>query len=77
MELDSTSFLKCELKTYQPEQSLCKIKCDTKHHRTNHTSSFLKPDDMNVDTSHKLLLDAFCNENVIKQIISNLTNKNE
>lgn len=76
MEYDSTSFSKCELKTYQPEQSLCKIKCDTKHHRNNHTSSFLKRDDMNDDISHKLL-DAFCNENVLKQIISNLTNRNE
>lgn len=77
MVFDSTSLLKCQFKTYEAEQSLCKVKFDTKHHRNNHTSSFLKSDDINNDASHKLLLDAFCNENVIKQIINNLIDKYE
>ncbi|VVC24789.1 Hypothetical protein CINCED_3A000347 [Cinara cedri] len=77
MKLSSTSLLKCQFKMCQPEQSLCKVQFDTKHHRNNHTSSLLESNDTNIEDSHKLLLDALCNENVINQIVCNLINKDQ
>lgn len=69
-EPDSTSPMKYQYKTYEPEQCLSNVEFDTKYHRHNYTSSSLKLD-LNTDISHRLL-DSLCNENVINQIVSNL-----
>lgn len=72
-EFDPTLLSKYQFQTYQPEQSLCKLDFDTKHHRNNHTCSSLKSD-VNIDLSNRLL-NAICNENVINQIVNNLIEK--
>lgn len=60
-----------QYKIHKAEQSLCNVELDAKHHRNNHTTNSSKSD---TNASH-LLLDAFCNENVINQIVSNLIKK--
>lgn len=72
-EFDPTLLSKYQFQTYQPEQSLCKLDFDTKHHRNNHTCSSSKSD-VEIDFGNRLL-DAFCNENVINQIVNNLMKK--
>lgn len=66
----NNSFSKYQFKTYQPEQSLCEVKYDSKYHRIHHSLNSSKVD-VNIDFSQKLL-NAFCNETVINQIVQNL-----
>lgn len=69
-KLHSAPLLKHLYKVYEPEQSLCDIKFDTKYHKHNH-----KTDTSNSDTHvgiSQQLLDAFCNDNVVSQIVDNL-----
>uniref|UniRef100_A0A2S2NH44 HSPB1-associated protein 1 n=1 Tax=Schizaphis graminum TaxID=13262 RepID=A0A2S2NH44_SCHGA len=69
-EPDSTSLIKYQYKTYEPDQCLSKVEFDTKYHRHNHTISSLKPN-LNTDISYRLL-DSLCNDTVINQIVNSL-----